>query len=278
VNINPVDTAIIGSNPILPSSADDTTRVTEQNADAVPQNNESTEQDVAADTGDKAKGVIRNLLAGHFKGVADVRLRINFHEEISALEQAEMTRIADEGVIGLVDAVNSEIEALLQTGELDEQAVAAITEAKDMFNSAVPQETDGLVAQLQSGFDNFVSSIRSAVNPTPEPDLEEPVETSAPLASSTPMIDTEPAVVADDVTEPEKSASFDIDQFIAQLVETFSQKLQELEMALNDVQVLPELSQPRGNGVAYDKFLAAYNELRGSAEAEPLPDRIDAIM
>ena len=33
------------------------------------------------------KGVIRNLQDGHFKGVADVRLRINFQAELNAIRQ-----------------------------------------------------------------------------------------------------------------------------------------------------------------------------------------------
>ena len=45
------------------------------------------------------KGVINNLLAGHYKGVADVRLRINFADELLALEQQEMMRSAGCGYL-----------------------------------------------------------------------------------------------------------------------------------------------------------------------------------
>lgn len=31
---------------------------------------------------EKVKGVVRLLHEGHFKGVADIRLRINFHEQL----------------------------------------------------------------------------------------------------------------------------------------------------------------------------------------------------
>ncbi len=41
---------------------------------------------------DKVPGVIRLLEAGHFKGVADVRLRINFHDQ---LEQRAADKAAD---------------------------------------------------------------------------------------------------------------------------------------------------------------------------------------
>ena len=36
------------------------------------------------------KGVLRLLQEGHFKGVSDVRLRINFHDEISAMESEQL--------------------------------------------------------------------------------------------------------------------------------------------------------------------------------------------
>ena len=50
----------------------------------------STEPQSESQESDAEKGVLRNLLAGHFKGVSDVRLRINFFEELAAIEAAEV--------------------------------------------------------------------------------------------------------------------------------------------------------------------------------------------
>lgn len=119
------------------------------------------------DTLDIQRGVIRNLMAGHFQGVADVRLRINFHDELQAL-----TSPPDAGV--------------------DPDAPA--TEP---------------MGDLASG---------------------EPVS-DAPLADAS--VDGE----ATDEEVPAPGLS------------------------------LPPLSPPRGNGKAYAKFLAIYEELRSGTEA-----------
>ncbi len=50
----------------------------------------------AAPATPRAHGALRNLLAGRFHGVADLRMRINFHEDLSAM-QAEVTGAAIEG-------------------------------------------------------------------------------------------------------------------------------------------------------------------------------------
>ena len=44
--------------------------------------------------------------------------------------------------------------------------------------------------------------------------------------------------------------------------------LKELTNALMGVSVLPELSVPKGNGVAYDKFLSIYNSLQDVGKPE----------
>jgi len=52
------------------------------------------------------------------------------------------------------------------------------------------------------------------------------------------------------------------------LESSFAAAMEELVNSLNGVQVLPELSEPNGNGVAYEKFLAIYNEMLSAETAE----------
>lgn len=47
--------------------------------------------DPTQDDADETRGVIRLLEAGHFKGVADIRLRINFVEELADAELPELS-------------------------------------------------------------------------------------------------------------------------------------------------------------------------------------------
>jgi len=248
----------------------------------------ATEAEGADDNSGKTRGVIRNLMAGHFKGVADVRLRINFYDEISAMEQAQAAQVAEEGVSNILNTVNSEIESFLQTEELDEELTAALAEAQNVFTTSIPQALDnfvsegvsgagGLIPQLQSTFDEFVTSLNAVLAAPEESSSEEPDEIEPP-------VDTEengPVLTATVIGEQEELTEepqpSPIQQFVDKLIETFSSELAELEAALSQIQVLPELSEPSGNGVAYDKFLAIYNEMRGITGTEPQPGAIDTI-
>ncbi|MFH1370641.1 MAG: hypothetical protein ABII09_05075 [Planctomycetota bacterium] len=58
--------------------------------------------------------------------------------------------------------------------------------------------------------------------------------------------------------------------FVEDMTAAFDAALTNFINALGATQVLPELSPPKGNGVAYQKFLEIYNELYGlTAESTP---------
>ena len=71
----------------------------------------------------RANGVLRLLDAGHFKGVADVRLRINFHDELSpqaaAADPAEGRGVAYEKFLSIYDKLRGAEGA---SGDLNETA------------------------------------------------------------------------------------------------------------------------------------------------------------
>ena len=71
----------------------------------------------------RANGVLRLLESGHFKGVADVRLRINFHEQLSpqaaAADPAEGKGVAYEKFLSIYDKLRGEDRA---SGDLNETA------------------------------------------------------------------------------------------------------------------------------------------------------------
>ena len=56
---------------------------------------------------DSPRGVIRLLLEGHFKGVADVRLRINFQDELADAGFQEAGPVVTEQVASLLEAVGA---------------------------------------------------------------------------------------------------------------------------------------------------------------------------
>jgi len=232
----------------------------------------------------RGKGVLRLLQAGHFKGVADVRLRINFHEEIAALEVEKAAQVTADSVANISETVISEIDSYLGE-EIDEATASLITEAQDAFAAELARIAgdgelsgeDDAVAQVQSAFDSLVSSI----TPVPE---EQPEESPEVVPTETVMPDD--AVIASakaavDETEatPEtiEDSSLGLEDFIAQLTESFTAALAEMETGLDNISVLPPLSESSGNGKAYDKFVALYNDLRGVSQPEEVAPSVETI-
>ncbi len=219
---------------------------------------------------DAGKGVIRNLINGHFKGVADVRLRINFSEQIAALEQAELAKATESGLSALSDTINNEINAALGSEEIDEETAILIASALETFNNEISQlntkisQSENLISEIRSSFDNFVLSARPAV--------EEPVEPVPPLTDETVLseVDQPEEIIIPDAEQPavdivsEEEPLFSIDQFLTDLISTFEAELELLETTLANTRVLPEISEPSGNGKAFDKFMTIYNDMKSS--------------
>jgi hypothetical protein len=137
-------------------------------------------QEVENGDGEKMRGVIRLLLEGHFKGVADVRLRINFYEELAAIEAGELKASAEaeiDNVLAALDAVSG--PALATTSESEEGAGADVTALKSDFEAAV-EEAKGaflaseqpsveiLVGDLENAFAAFVESLWNLATPVTE--------------------------------------------------------------------------------------------------------------
>jgi len=73
----------------------------------------------------------------------------------------------------------------------------------------------------------------------------------------------------------------DFQIFIQGLKEAFNSALAELTNSLAEMKVLPELSEPQGNGVAYDKFLDIYNQMSGLEISGDIPadnEPIDTVV
>jgi hypothetical protein len=220
---------------------------------------------------ESARGVIRNLLDGHFRGVADVRLRINFAEEIAALEADKAAEQTRTGISNINGMVVSEIESFLGTEGLDEGLSAVISDGIAAFSPVegavdpsitVPVSPDSdPIAQLQSTFSAYIDSIRTALVELPQDVPEDVTETpydSLLDESLTP--ETEVPATGEGSTVPDWRLV--VEQFITDLSLSFEAAVSDLRTELESLTVLPELSQPNGQGRAYDKFLSIYNEMR----------------
>jgi hypothetical protein len=224
---------------------------------------------------EKIKGVVRLLQEGHFKGVADVRLRINFFEELSSIEVGEIQKVVGEKIPSITDSVNANLEALLLSDELSEEQVTSISEhmetftqsvnlIKEDFLNTVQPSKENLISGLNYGFEEFITSVNLVLFPT-EPDSPDDISTNGVVGTGE-SINVNPVgreydknIESDQAVESETN----FQDFISNLRTTFAESLNEMTNALNNSKTLPDPSEPNGNGKAFDKFLAIYNKLQG---------------
>ncbi|MCP4608652.1 MAG: hypothetical protein GY845_08055 [Planctomycetes bacterium] len=215
---------------------------------------------------DAEKGVIRNLLAGHYKGVSDVRLRINFFEELAAIEAAEVQTVTAEKVGGVLESVGGVVTEFVEgDNELTPEQSAGVMDLHDTFSQAAGESQNEPTADLTTAFDDFVKGLRDLFAP--------PVKT--------PEENTIPETEDDGTTESNSTPELPWQTFLDNLQSAFTTASDELTKAVTDLQILPELSEPNGNGVAYEKFLAIYNDLRGlntPAAEQPVNEPVDVVV
>lgn len=296
-----------------------------------PRVDEAQEEESVGDDGGQ-RGVIRNLMEGHYKGVADVRLRINFHEEIMAIENQQLQAASVANAGSVTESVNSAVNSLVESGKLtQEQADEAIegfqTAADKLleeFSSNQPASTEDLISALNSIFEQLVDFLKSTqvsevpvpeqlipeeltpeqppVEPTEPPVPETPPEAVEPLPVEPPVESTEP-LVSDELLDPistlpveplepqlleepiepqsppEPEGPTEFEVFLEELAGLFNVSVEGFIESLDSVSPLPPLSEPSGNGVAYEKFLAIYNDMIGApaTQAETQGEIIDAV-
>ncbi len=283
-----------------------------------------------------SQGVLRLLQEGHFKGVADIRLRINFFNELAAIEAKKLQAIAEEQIEGILQSVGTIVDGLIENNEpsilpiflpptppptnplpqpapapvqilapqapsndgdinlvqaitvkmmtatiepapaapppppppatpaatppppditqLAEDFTEAVNQLKEDFMAADSPSTDTLVEGIQSAFDKLIESLETALAPANGGDEQEP--------------DIVPGEEGDGVIEQtsEPAPAPETPPVIAELTAAFDSALSQLIDAFGEVKTLEPTSEPKGNGVAYQKFLNIYNEMREGTE------------
>ncbi len=248
-------------------------------------------------------GLLRLMQQGHFQGVADLQHRIQYDEQISALEDQATAENVASAIDGIIEAVDTQIEGL--TAEQQE----SIADAKATFDSAVravlgdfvdsfvdsfadsfgdsatpatPSEGGG-ITEVRAAFETLEADLQAILNPT-EPNEPLTIEGEA-TAADAPVLEGEdpanaapvgvqvvdgepsndPVVVEDPAGTTE--TTFDAQAFFTALSESFESEFAVLSEAY-DTQILPPIAEPVGHGSAYDKFLAIYQQLQGVVEAD----------
>lgn len=283
--------------PVQPQTESHTKPTVDETPRDQPQSSEKTET-----TGGEIDGVIRNLLDGHFKGVADVRLRINHFEQLALIAAESLKAAAEAEVTSVLDVVGSEIDNLpgpteLLTAEgasgnetetetetetvtgLHQEFDDTVIQLNGDFQSAETPSADDLITGIEDAFSVFIEALQDLLVPPAEDNSGvgeeagtqisgEPTETDPPPAGVEAQItsESEPAgaeTPTDDGSQATESTEPDYQILLDDINSAFADAIAELTEALNEIQAPPELSEPSGNGGAYEKFLAIYNELWG---------------
>ena len=224
---------------------------------------------------DGAKGVIRLIQEGHFRGVADVRLRINFAEELQGIAAGNVSGALKEGLTALQGELNTAIDAFVEGGTLSEEEVNTLRTAQESFNTQVNSLLEGealseeVFGELRTAFEDFLKGLIPPEESEETPAVP-PVEGTDEVVPAEVTSETEPTTPLEG---SEEAASDPFSGLRETLTGLFDQSLSSLQDSL-DALKLPPLSEPQGNGRAYEKFLATYNELYGLSDVEeaPAPD------
>lgn len=203
----------------------------------------------------KPRGVIRNLMDGHYKGVADLRLRINFSDELAMIEQSRQSDIIAEWTNNLLGQTR---EKLTETGDMllsTEQQQAVDNLAEDLtvelenLLGGEPSKSESIVTDLQAVFEEFASALKTSL-------------------SSEPNVVVDPAE-DEVVTDGEVSATTEnpMQVFLDELQSSFATAFASLEEELSSLSLVPELSGPENQGAAYAKFLSIYQAMSGDQSA-----------
>lgn len=264
-----------------------------------PQVTDSATPATESEDSSNQRGVIRNLLAGHYQGVADVRLRINFFDELQAMERGgveqamaqpmpDLAAMQDDlaGIMALGDELGPEV---LEAAQNVDGLVQDLALAEGMSRD----EALSLVDQLRTSFENLVQALdaflaaQAAAAEEAPPAPAEPEAAAEPAAAEPPAAEPpaqDPAAAEPSATEPPSEVSGVepptpqaepepepgpdpmalVSEFLANWGDlSLLDQLGVLEQSLGQAPSLPELS-PAGdnNGRAYAKFLARYEELQ----------------
>ncbi len=253
------------SSQVLPTIQTSQTEPTvEETPQEQPQSSETTETETMEQAGEM-EGVIRNLLEGHFKGVADIRLRINNFEQLAIIAEENLKAAAEEKIASLLDTVDSGINNLPDSSEpltaeeapedntetvtvtgLHQEFDDTVNQLNEEFQSARTPSTDDLVIGIEGAFSVFIEALQDLL---------------APTAENNSSVDKDAATTTDDEPQATEPTEPDYQSLLDELEYAFTTAIAELTEALNVAQLPPELSGPSGNGAAYENFLAVYNTM-----------------
>ena len=255
------------------------------------------EENTAVEKSDETseKGVIRKLQDGHFKGVADVRLRTIFHAELQATQKENDLAQLRQTASQITETISSEFDSLVGLAELEGETLQAANQLFAEFENDVASVTTNAsdlqkdIVDLRSAVDTLLSSFKGLVDP--EPAATDPEQLNSSTSEQAEIIQGEileerqtiietaesklELEVRDNETvnlEPGDVTNADASDEDDPVVQAFDDLAIEIEGLFADLQSsLLESNNyepvpPNGNGVAFEKFLAIYRQINESAD------------
>ncbi|MFT5728376.1 MAG: hypothetical protein ACI8PB_002529 [Desulforhopalus sp.] len=242
----------------------------------------------------EAKGVIRHLQEGHYQGVAQLRLSIVHAERFQQAASQATVEVLDAEGEQLTTAVRDKI-ALLYTplnnpDELDsgaealasldvegaikafEETVASGKEGSESGKPAIETFRDlystafrALIDKLEPVDYQPVNDIAAPVQPVPGDEDEGNVTTDEFAEGDT----TQPPQAATDVAQEQAGITVDLTALEDWFNGVLDSSVEAIQNQVATVSAPPLSSQPAGNGAAYEKFMAVYEEFYGTTEQQP---------
>ena len=143
------------------------------------------------------EGALRLLQAGHFQGVADLRLRINFHEELAVRQEQAVMQVVEEHMSIVMTTVSGQVDGLLGSGDLTDVQTDSVYEVLMIFQSSLTMTAtadtslstlsaqsptgESLIAELQSAFTSLWDSLETLLmqSAVTEPGAQTPTDVLA---------------------------------------------------------------------------------------------------
>jgi len=198
------------------------------------------------ETEPRVPGVIRHLQEGHFKGVADVRLRINFQDQLQGIASASQSAAIEAAGPTVVSAVEEAVGSLLESAELTDEQKTEVQTLFGTFTENVRQipldNSEEVLQQFNSVFGEFSTALRELLGLGIE------------------------SVIPEETTE---SGDTSVEELVTAIESAFGEAISTLQQAISDAaSILRHLSPPNGNGAAYQRFVDILQGLNEEAPVE----------
>jgi hypothetical protein len=225
----------------------------------------------------RAKGVLRLLGEDHFKGVAAVRLRMNFQAELEqkdAIAQTESARTAATQLQGGMAATLANT-----TDELDEALVGPLKAIFNQFDQVVSDSLadEAATSDIRAAAVDAIATLKKElVSLFDEGDTSTPSNPSVIDQTQDASVGTRGNPEVTDATTSAPAASSPLLSSLLDEIDQLTTAFENTASTATQLSGIEGIIAPSGNGVAFEKFVEQYRAQFGSAadqnDQQPLVD------